>query len=231
MHYDFITPYFLLLVLVLMPALGIVSYYRLKSGKPLSPKPKRFATIIAFQIVLLVLSFQAAALNEISLFPSISPNPTELLFGALMLGITLSGFVRGWRRANEERRRRFKLLLPENGRELVWWLPISLLAGIGEEIAYRGVLFSFALGWTGSLGLTLLICVATFAIAHMTQGPKAVLGVALLALMFHGLVFLTGALYLAIGIHVIYDLTVGIIAVRLTKSEAQAARAAAASSI
>jgi membrane protease YdiL (CAAX protease family) len=54
----------------------------------------------------------------------------------------------------------------------------------------------------------------TFAIAHMTQGWRGVVGTFLLALVFHGMVILGGALYPAIFFHAGYNFTVGIVAIR-----------------
>jgi membrane protease YdiL (CAAX protease family) len=48
----------------------------------------------------------------------------------------------------------------------------------------------------------------------MTQGWRGVLGTGVIALVMHGIVYATAGLYLAIAIHVAYDLMLGFIAMR-----------------
>src|SRR5262252_9020937 len=93
-------------------------------------------------------------------------------------------------------------------------VPISFLAGIGEEIAFRGVAFGILREISGSTGFAIVICVLAFGFAHMTQGWRGVLGTGVIALVMHGIVYATAGLYLAIAIHVAYDLMLGFIAMR-----------------
>jgi membrane protease YdiL (CAAX protease family) len=92
------------------------------------------------------------------------------------------------------------------------WVGVAALAGISEELAYRGLAYQLLRGMGLNIALVLLVCVATFGIGHMTQGWRGVLGTSMLALVFHGLVFLTNSLYLAIALHAGYNLIVGVIA-------------------
>jgi membrane protease YdiL (CAAX protease family) len=56
----------------------------------------------------------------------------------------------------------------------------------------------------------------------MIQGWRGVLGTFLLALIFHGLVFLTRSLYLAIAFHAAFNLIVGAIAMPVLSRFAKA---------
>ncbi|MGB2834951.1 MAG: CPBP family intramembrane glutamic endopeptidase, partial [Candidatus Sulfotelmatobacter sp.] len=82
------------------------------------------------------------------------------------------------------------------------------------EYAYRGVAYSVLSQITGSPGIALVVCVLSFSIAHMMQGWRATMGIALLAILFHITVFLTGSLYLVIAFHVAYDLAIGFLGMR-----------------
>jgi len=64
-----------------------------------------------------------------------------------------------------------------------------------------------------SFWLALCLCVSAFALAHVVQGWRGILATAIIALLMHGVVYETGSLYLAIVVHAVYDLMVGIIAV------------------
>jgi membrane protease YdiL (CAAX protease family) len=65
-----------------------------------------------------------------------------------------------------------------------------------------------------SASISVAICVVAFGVAHMMQGWRGVLGTGLIAIMMHGLVFLTQGLYLAIALHAAYDVVIGVIALR-----------------
>jgi membrane protease YdiL (CAAX protease family) len=96
------------------------------------------------------------------------------------------------------------------------------MAGISEECAYRGLAYQLLVRITLSPALAVLICVVCFAIGHMTQGWRGVLGTFLIALVFHGLVFMTNSLYLAIAFHAAFNLIVGSIAMPVLSRFAKA---------
>ncbi|MFZ0953784.1 MAG: CPBP family intramembrane glutamic endopeptidase [Candidatus Sulfotelmatobacter sp.] len=214
MKADTITISFLLWVLVLMPVLGFLSWRWVKLGKPLRSKGRRYRTMIALQVFLLVITSLAAKQNNFSLFgPAWPPAWTWVAAAAYLVFIAVR--VRtGWRKLSEERKQKARLTLPENPAEMRYWVPISLLAGVTEEYAYRGVAYSVLSQITGSPGIALVVCVLSFSIAHMMQGWRATMGIALLAILFHITVFLTQSLYLVIAFHVAYDLAIGFLGMR-----------------
>jgi membrane protease YdiL (CAAX protease family) len=55
----------------------------------------------------------------------------------------------------------------------------------------------------------------------MAQGWRGVLGTSVIAVGMHGIVFLTGSLYLAIVIHATYDLMLGVIALPILSQAAR----------
>jgi membrane protease YdiL (CAAX protease family) len=96
---------------------------------------------------------------------------------------------------------------------------MSIMAGISEECAYRGVAYSllrsmgipsaYALGW----------CATAFAICHLYQGWRAAARIGILGLASHAAVFLTGSLYLSIAVHATYDILVGWFAMQCLTAE------------
>jgi membrane protease YdiL (CAAX protease family) len=212
---DTITIPFLLWVLVFMPALGVLSWRRVNSGKPLLPKERRYRAMIVLQVLLLVLTSLAAKQSNFSLFgPAWPPAWTWAAAAAYLLFIA-SRIRVGWRKLTEERKQRARLTLPQNPAEMRYWIPISLLAGVTEEYAYRGVAFSVLSRITGSPGIALVVCVLSFGIAHIMQGWHATLGIVLLAILFHIVVLLTQSLYLVIAFHAAYDLVIGVLGMRV----------------
>jgi membrane protease YdiL (CAAX protease family) len=212
----------LVLILVAMPALGIASYFRLKSGKPLPPKNRRYVTTIIVEIVLLFAAFNGAREQRIPLFGDQLPGVPAIVAGAVFIAMLLTRIVQGWPKLKPERKARLRLLLPENQNDLRYWVWVSLLAGLAEECAYRGAAYFVLERWTHSPELALVLCVVSFAIAHMMQGIRSAVGVGIFGLVFHIVVFLTGGLYLAIVMHVVYDFALGVLLMKkmaIPKSE------------
>jgi membrane protease YdiL (CAAX protease family) len=224
MRADLSTWSFLAWVLLLMPVMGVLSYYRVKSGKPLSPKRRRFVVTMVVELLLLGLALNATPPGLV-LFPKVFPDGTALLYGAVVLGAFLVGLSRGVKRIPAERREKARLRMPENPKEFRLWAVIPLLAGVCEETAYRGVLYRLLLNAWHSVALAILVAVIAFAAAHAIQGWRGALAVGILGGIFHAIVLITGTLYVAILVHVVYDFVLGYLLMRSLHSEPTAAPA------
>jgi membrane protease YdiL (CAAX protease family) len=203
---DSITISFLVFVLLLMPTLGVLSWFRVKSGKPLLPKNRRYRTMIALQLVLLALASLTARQNSLRLLDAHWPAAWVWAVAAAYLTFIAVRLHFGWRRLSEERKQRARLVLPENASQMRYWIAISLLVGLTEEYAYRGVAYTV---------LSVVVCVLSFGFAHMMQGWRGVLLASAMAVLFHITVFLTETLYVVIAFHAAYDLIVGVLAMRV----------------
>jgi membrane protease YdiL (CAAX protease family) len=170
--------------------------------------------MIVLQVLLFAITSLAAKQNSISLLgPPPPPAWTWAATAAYLVFIAVRVRI-GWRKSAEERKQKARLTLPENRAEMLYWIPISLLAGVTEEYAYRGVAFSVLSQITGSAAISFTLCVLAFSIAHMMHGWRATMGIAFLAILFHLIVFLTQSLYLVIVFHAAYDLVIGILGMR-----------------
>ena len=208
-------------VLIMMPVLGIVSYIRIRRGKPLPPKTRRYRSMIAFQFLLLLITVMAARESGIKLLGGKIPGLAAWTVAAGYLTLVAFALRSAWRKLSRERRDRARIVLPDHPSLLRMWVIISVMAGLTEECAYRGLAFRILTANHGSFWLALSLCVASFAIAHLTQGWRAVLGTTLIALVMHAIVFLTESLYLAIVTHAAYDLIVGVIAMPILHNDLQ----------
>jgi membrane protease YdiL (CAAX protease family) len=208
-----ITLVYLFVVLGWMPAAGIFSFLRVKAGKPMPPKTRFYRNMIAVQVVLLGYSVAVARHNEMSLLGNLPALWIWLISAVYVAFIGLRLQV-AWKKMPAERKQRARRLLPEIPSHLCYWVPISFLAGIGEEIAFRGVAFGSLRELSGSTELAIVLCVLAFGFAHMVQGWRGVIGTGVVALVMHAIVYETGGLYLAMAIHVVYDLMLGFIAMR-----------------
>jgi len=111
---DTITIPFLLWVLVLMPALGILSWLRLRSGKALPPKVRRYRAMLVLQLLLLAITSLAAKQNSFSLFGPAWPPAWTWVAGAAYLLFIAARIRTGWRKLTEERKQKARMTLPEN---------------------------------------------------------------------------------------------------------------------
>jgi hypothetical protein len=76
------------------------------------------------------------------------------------------------------------------------------------------VAWSLLTHYTGNTSLAAAICVAAFALHHVTQTWKSVVAIAGIAVFMHALVAFTGTLVLAMGVHALYDLVVAVLIAR-----------------
>ena len=100
---------------------------------------------------------------------------------------------------------------PQTARERWLFVGAAVLAGIAEEAAYRGVGWQ-VLSWTlGDRSIVAMwILSVAFALAHRVQGWAAMVGIGVMAVLMHLLVWRTETLLVAIAVHVAYDLLVGL---------------------
>ncbi|WP_298902478.1 type II CAAX endopeptidase family protein [uncultured Psychroserpens sp.] len=97
-------------------------------------------------------------------------------------------------------------LMPSTKPELKITIIISFIAGICEEIVYRGFLFWYLTQYVPIL-VAMLLANLPFAFGHLTTtGKKNTFGAFILAFIFSGAWFLTKSLWLPILLHIIVDL-------------------------
>jgi membrane protease YdiL (CAAX protease family) len=107
--------------------------------------------------------------------------------------------------------------MPANAVERAWWIAVAVLAGISEEITWRGVQTALLSNLTGRLWIGAIICSISFGLGHMVQGWKSSAIIVFFALGFQALVWLSGSLYVAMAVHMAYDITAGLTYGRLGK--------------
>ena len=133
--------------------------------------------------------------------------------GALFLiGICTLLVFRAVRRAmGTEETRLVHQLMPVTSKERRLFAGLSLCAGFGEEMAYRGYALTALVLATGSATLALIVTSATFGVLHAYQGPIGVVRTGVIGLIM-GAVFLhTGSLWPPIVAHTLIDLVAGFV--------------------
>jgi membrane protease YdiL (CAAX protease family) len=161
-------------------------------------------------ILLALVSVLVANVEWIELFPPSWPTPISIAAGVVLYSVLVVAMRPRWRRAVERGAPVVHLSMPRNSKERVWWIVVSVLAGVGEEISWRGVQTTLLTLVIGDFWIAAFLSAASFGIAHFIQGWKSVGIIVLLALGFQTLVWLSGSLYVAMAVHVAYDITAGL---------------------
>jgi membrane protease YdiL (CAAX protease family) len=180
---------------------------RLARG-PLPPRAPYYVAVLLQQLVLTAVSLGVAAALGLELFPPYRPRPGHLALGLGLLAAAILALAPLWRRQVRRRERFVALVAPRAPAERALWAAVSVAAGVGEEITYRGVLFAILEPLVGVPGAVVLAA-AAFGLGHLAQGWRAAPLVFGFALGFHALVLATGTLVIAIAVHAVYDLVAG----------------------
>lgn len=193
---------------LLMPWSAVKSARRLKA-RSYPPRRKYFLTVIAQQCFFVFLSLLVARMEWIEVWER--PRHTYWYLVGLAILVTLVAvMIPRWRKAVEKRERRVYLFMARDKGERSLWVVISLLAGVGEELTYRGVMFVLLWRMTGSPVMAALVAAVVFGFSHYLQGWKNVVLIAGFALLFHALYFFSGSLLIPMLVHFLYDVTAGL---------------------
>lgn len=197
---------------LLLPLAAVVrgrKFHNVLKG-PLPDRLLHFRRTAATLVMFGVLSLLVAWSGRIELFPGTLP-PWRGVGAGLLMYVVAVMLMRGrWRRAVEKRLRIVYLFMPSTRTERAWWIIVAILAGITEEITWRGVQAGLSIALTRNILIAILFCSISFGVGHIIQGWKTVVVIFVFALGFHTLVWLSGSLYVAMAVHVAYDITAGI---------------------
>ena len=197
---------------VLIPALVVRNHRRMVGRSlPLPNRMRHFRTTAITLVLFATQSVLVADAEWIDLFRFDAARlPQGLAAGAVWFALAIAFMRPRWRRAVKQRARIVYLFMPDNAVERGWWVGVSTLAGISEEITWRGVQTALLAYLTGSFVAGSILCAVSFGVAHYLQGWKSAAIIAIFALGFQAVVWLSGSLYVAMLVHIAYDITAGL---------------------
>ena len=203
--------YHVVVFALIVPALALLSRRRLGAGT--APLPARVRQFRATSLMLVLfggLSVLTAGSERLELFAWRLDRPVWSLAAAAVMFVGAVVVMRPrWRRAVIERRRIVHLFMPQTPAERTWWVVVSTLAGISEEITWRGVQAVLLAVLTGSILGGALLSALMFGAAHAVQCWRSTLVIVAFALAFQGLYWLSGTLHVGMIVHAAYDITAG----------------------
>jgi membrane protease YdiL (CAAX protease family) len=209
-RFDIATALLFAWALVIAPVLAFLGAKRVASGKPLAPKAKRLkrgAMLMALAALCASLASRSNALDF-----GIRLNELHVSLGVLIAAFMLLAVSRGIKRLKPDQiALRMKLNWPEDAEQFRWVMVVSFAAGVGEELVYRGALFTLLWRLTSSSAIAATVSIVAFGLAHMTYGWRAVLAITYIGAVFQLLYLVTGNLLTTMVLHTIYD--IGIFAI------------------
>jgi len=200
---------FLALIGLGVPALALAGKRKLDAGLRL-PRVPLYIEGLATQSILLGLSFWVASANGITLLAAPSPSPVHMALAGGMLLAAIATMLVATRFGSEETLERIYMIVPSTYGEKIFWIFVSAAAAFGEEMTYRGVLFSLLHRGFENWWLAASICALIFAAAHLAQGWTSALVIAVFGLGFQFLALQTGSLLLPVILHFLYDVATGL---------------------
>ena len=211
---------FVFLVLVVLPLGAVRSRSTIARGARQrtggrSRPPRRSDVLtraLVVQLLLFTMSFVVARHERMDLWSwtGLRPVNVGIAIGALTLLLVLGALSWQLRTPEERRTLWMRHLLPRTSAQWALWLVLSLAAGVAEETAYRGVLVVLLASVTASFVTAVLLSAAAFALVHYPQGAKSMGWVFAIGLVMQAVVATTGMLYVAMGVHAVYDVTAAI---------------------
>jgi membrane protease YdiL (CAAX protease family) len=211
---------FVFLVLVVLPVGAVRSRSTIAKGarqrRGARSRPARRSDVLTralvVQLLLFTMSFGVARHERMDLWSwtGLRPVNVGIAIGALTLLLVLGALSWQLRTPEERRTLWMQHLLPRTWAQWALWLVLSLAAGVAEETAYRGVLVVLLASVTASFVTAALLSAAAFALVHYPQGAKSMGWVFAIGLVMQAVVAGTGMLYVAMGVHAVYDVTAAI---------------------
>ncbi|HYN06636.1 MAG TPA: CPBP family intramembrane glutamic endopeptidase [Vicinamibacterales bacterium] len=204
--------YHVFIFAVVVPLLALRGRQKLAQAEaPAINRLKHFRATSVMLILFGSLSLLTAENHHLSLFHG---DVRRILFslpvGAALCALAVLLMRPRWRKAVAQRKRVVQLFMPQTPAERNWWLAVSVLAGISEEITWRGVQSTLLAAMVGSPWLAVLLCAVMFGAAHLTQGWKSAGIIVLFGLGFQALVWVSGSLYVPMIVHAAYDIIAGL---------------------
>ncbi|MCJ7420733.1 CPBP family intramembrane glutamic endopeptidase [Sphingomicrobium astaxanthinifaciens] len=111
---------------------------------------------------------------------------------------------------------------PESPGQLKGFLALSVTAGVTEEIVFRGFLI-MTLALVMPLWAAALLSLTLFVLAHSYQGWRGMLTILPISTVLTVLFVISGSLWPVIVLHIVVDVTGGLMIYEVVKSKARAA--------
>ncbi len=175
------------------------------------PRLPLYAEVVVLQLLLFGLAMLVAWSGGPRSSAAGPSTPDGWVACALLLVIATVAMLLNLRFGTAEQDDPLYRIAPEsmNGEKLAW-IGVSCVAGVSEEVVYRGVAYVVIQRLVHGIWPPILIASVLFGMAHLTQGIRRSALVALFGFGFHLVVLYSGSLYPAFVVHALYDILAGL---------------------
>jgi membrane protease YdiL (CAAX protease family) len=207
---SFAAIFYVLFIGVFLPVQCIRSHYKLKAGAPSPSKIVFRISALVMHAMMFLIAFATWRSFDLPMFPRPAIEWKHAGYGLAVLAVFLAFMIPLWKKRAMTNPQKVYLSMPQRPNELGLWTVVALSAGFVEEIAYRGVLFGILDYWLKNWWAAAILCAIAFGLGHAIQGWKGVAIIFVMSVIFQGLVYFTGGLYIAMAVHAIYDFIAGV---------------------
>ncbi|MGA7616390.1 MAG: type II CAAX endopeptidase family protein [Thermoanaerobaculia bacterium] len=194
---------------IVVPALAWMSRRALESGARI-PRLPLYAEVVVLQLLLFGLAMLVAWSGRFSIFSRRLPTLDGWAAGAILLLIATVAMLLNLRFGTADHDDPLYRIAPESMIEKLAWIGVSCVAGVSEEVIYRGAAYVVIQRLVHGIWPPILIASVLFGMAHLTQGIRRSALVALFGFGFHLVVLYSGSLYPAFVVHALYDILAGL---------------------
>ena len=198
-------------LLVLLPALGAAQAQMLDDLplERMSVYGSSAVTIAVLGGAALGLGLRLGGPGALGLVPVAPGVLAAWAVGMTATGVALVvGSLAVGRRLGRPESRTVGELMPRTARERLAFTGLSLVAGLGEELAYRGYLVAVLAPLVGPWG-AVVAGAAAFSVLHGYQGRAGIARTGLLGLLLGASLVVTGSLWPAVAAHAAVDVVLG----------------------
>ena len=208
--FDIQTGWFAAILLLLVPLAAVRTSFRTSGAGAIAGKALRRAQVVP-QVVLLAITLWVAHGHGLWLWS----RPVARLAAvagslvALMI-VTLVQWLLWVTRDDAARRAMWVRKFLPTRKELPEWIALACLAGVTEELAYRGLLFGIVASANHSVWLGAVVSAVAFGTAHFVQGKRGMIGIGAIGLVLQALAWFTGSLIPAMIVHALANTLAGL---------------------
>jgi len=224
-----VDPIFLLLLFVVQPIYGAISFRRyfarVKEGKPARRVRAYLQTMAMEWAFLAALAFAWFKLDRpVADLGFVAPGGVGFWSCVGIFAVFTGYLIYAWRSArhasDDEKSKQAQSLgdlvhfMPRNRHHLRSFIAISITAGIVEEIVYRGFVLWY-LAQLMPLWAAVIASSIAFGLGHSYQGAMGALRCGLIGLAFAIFYIVSGSIWLPIVAHAVLDILQGMMLVEL----------------
>jgi membrane protease YdiL (CAAX protease family) len=202
---------------VVLVAIPVVAFLRARLDDPDRAPQRRVKHARYARTLLILWGITALALYALRLY-GLGPadvgvrapdSPWE--YGAGLIVPAIFVFLSGGRETiSADYLRKVGRVIPVDVSDWIWFVPVSMTAGICEEFLYRGYALTQTAELTGSVFVGFILSSAAFGLAHVYQGRLGVIGTTITGALYAAVFLLTGSVIPCMIGHFVQDIVGGL---------------------